>query len=224
MGLKRREAPVAKKNEDGELVTNAQKLKELYESTYKKRLEHRSMKPELVNMYNLKMNLFNLRLEVSKGIKSESWSMDALIKVLKSLKKNKSADSNGLIYELFRPEVIGNDLLSSLLMLCNNVKTQILVPEFVTSTDITSIYKNKGEKSDLDNDRGIFGVSKIRSIIEKLIYEENYETIDDNMSDSNVGGRRKRNIRDNLFVIYACINHAIRNNIKIDSQFYDLVF
>ena len=107
-------------------------------------------------------------------------------------------------------------------MLCNNVKTQILVPEFVTSTDITCIYKNKEEKSDLDNDRGIFGVSKIRSIIEKLIYEEDYETIDDNMSDSNVGGRRKRNIRDNLFVIYACINHAIRNNIKLDIQFYDL--
>ena len=42
------------------------------------------------------------------------------------------------------------------------------------------------------------------------------------MSDSNVGGRRKRNIRDNLFVLYAIINDAIRNKISIDVQFYDI--
>ena len=206
VGVKKQEIPVANKNEHGELVTNSLKLKQLYEDTYKKRLEHRKIKPELIEMYNLKMNLFNLRLEVSKEIKCENWTKDALLKVLKSLKKNKSADAQGLIYELFRPEVIGSDLLNSLLMLCNMVKSQILIPEFVTFTDITSIYKNKGEKSDLENDRGIFGVSKIRSFIEKLIYEEKYDTIDNCMSDSNVGGRRKRNIRDNLLVIYAIRN------------------
>lgn len=161
LGVRKKEAPVAKKNEQGELVTNSLKLKELYENTYKKRLEHRSMKPELLDMYNLKMKLFNLRFEVSKRIKCENWSEDNLLKVLRSLKKNKSADSHGLIYELFRPEVIGSDLFNSLLMLCNNVKAQLRIPKFVTFTDITSIYKNKGEKSDLDNDRGIFGVSKI---------------------------------------------------------------
>ena len=42
------------------------------------------------------------------------------------------------------------------------------------------------------------------------------------MSDSNVGGRRKRNIRDNLFAIYAIINDAIKNKKDIDIQFYDI--
>ena len=65
-------------------------------------------------------------------------------------------------------------------------------------------------------------VSKIRSIIEKLIYEDIYDTIDTAMSDSNVGARRKRNIRDNLFVLYSTINEAIRNKKDIDIQFYDL--
>ena len=46
--------------------------------------------------------------------------------------------------------------------------------------------------------------------------------IDSCMSDSNVGGRRNRNIRDNLFVIYAAINDAIKNKKDIDIQFYDL--
>ena len=168
------------------------------------------------------MELFDIRLEVSKNIKSDNWSEEDLVKVLKSLKKSKSADSSGLIYELFRPEIIGSDLFTSLLMLCNKVKSQLLIPNFITFTDITSICKSKGLKSELDNDRGIFGVSKVRSILEKLIYQDKYETIDDAMSDSNVGGRKRRNIRDNLFVIYATINEAVRNKKYIDIQFYDL--
>ena len=144
---KKPEPPVAKKNEKGELVTDTLKLKELYETTYKKRLEHRMMKPELAALYNQKMSSFNLRIEVTRNMKSKSWSVNELEKVLKSLKKNKSADSQGLIYELFRPEIIGTDLFSSLLLFCNTVKSQLLVPKFVTFTDITSIYKSRGESS-----------------------------------------------------------------------------
>ena len=151
LGVKKKDVPVAKMNDKGELVTNSLKLKELYEDTYKKRLQHRKMKPELIDMYKLKMNLYDLRFEVTKQIKGKNWSEDNLLKVLKSLKRNKSADSHGLIYELFRPEVIGDDLFSSLLMLCNNVKSQLTIPNFVTFTDITSIYKNKGGRNDLKN-------------------------------------------------------------------------
>ena len=43
------------------------------------------------------------------------------------------------------------------------------------------------------------------------------------MSDCNVGGRRNRSIRDNLFVIHAVINDAIGyQKVDIDIQFYDL--
>ena len=53
------------------------------------------------SLYDLKMNLFQLRLQVSRNIKSDDWTMDELLLVLKKLKRNKSADSQGLIYELF---------------------------------------------------------------------------------------------------------------------------
>ena len=68
----------------------------------------------------------------------------------------------------------------------------------------------------------IFSASKIRSIIEKLELQDSYEIIDANMSDSNVSARRRRNIRDNLFTIYASINEAIRNKKDVDIQFYDI--
>ena len=92
----------------------------------------------------------------------------------------------------------------------------------LTFTDVTSIYKQKGDRSDLENDRGLFGVSKIRSIIEKLVYQDVNEDIDDAMSVSNVGGRKNRNIRDNLMVIYATINDAVKNKKDMDIQFYDI--
>ena len=106
---------------------------------------------------------------------------------MKSLKNNKSADHYGMVYELFKPEVIGQGLFTSLLMLCNEVKKQQKIPQFLKFTDITSFYKSKGDRRSLENDRGIFGVMKIRSIMDKLCYNDYYDVVDSNMSDSNVG-------------------------------------
>ena len=38
-------------------------------------------------------------------------------------------------------------------------------------------------------------------MIDKLVYEDIYDVVDGNMSDSNVGGRRGRNIRDTMLII-----------------------
>ena len=101
-------------------------------------------------------------------------------------------------------------------MFCNKVKAELVIPEILTFTTITSIYKNKGPRNDLESDRGIFCVSKLRSTLEKLIYQDEYKIIGENISDSNAGGRRMRNIRDNLFVLYAIIKETIRNKKSVD--------
>ena len=75
---------------------------------------------------------------------------------------------------------------------------------------------------DLNNDRGIFSVTVARGLVDKLLYNDCYDIIDGNMSDSNVGGRRNRSIRDNLFIVYGIINNAINNNINIDLTLYDI--
>ena len=64
----------------------------------------------------------------------------------------------GLIFEIIRPEVAGSDLFQSLLMLCNKVKDEGDIPQFLQLTNISSIFKNKGSKMDLSNDRGVFNV------------------------------------------------------------------
>ena len=84
------------------------------------------------------------------------WSNNDLTKVLKNLKMNKSRDPHLLINEIFKPGVIGADLQKSLLSLFNRVKAQFVIPEIMQFANIISIYKGKGVKNDLKNDRGIF--------------------------------------------------------------------
>ena len=97
------------------------------------------------------------------------------------------------------------------------------MPEFIEWADITSLYKGKGDKLDLANERGIFIVSIFRGILMKLIYNEKYETIDSSMSDSNVGARRNKNIRNHIFVINGIINDVLSSNKKtpVDIQIMD---
>ena len=152
-------------------------------------------------------------MESAKLNTTPDWDMDDLNEALKSLKNNKSSDALGYINELFKPNVIGSDLKLALLKLMNKIKQQQMYPKSLEACNITSIFKNKGSKSDFDKYRRIFRVLVFRSILEKLIYHDEYHKIDANLSDANVGARKGRNIRDNLFVV-----NAITNSIKKGSE------
>ena len=55
-----------------------------------------------------------------------------------------------------------------------------------------------------------------------MIYNDEYPNIDEHLTDSNVGARRHRNIRDNIFVINAITNNIVKRNLKgIDITGYD---
>ena len=141
--------------------------------------------------------------------------------MLKKLKKNKASDPGGLINELFRPEVIGDDLKESIFLLLKKVKDNLEIPEIMENANITSIYKSKGDKNDLKNDRGIFSVNIFRSLLLKLIYNDEYFTIDSNMSDSNVGGRKHKNIRNHIFIVNGIINEALKKKENVDIEILD---
>ena len=75
----------------------------------------------------------------------------------------------------------------------------------------------------MNNDRGIFVVSTMRMILDSLIYNEKYPLVDSRMSDSNIGARKNRNIRDHLYIVYTIINSVIHGNEEpVDIQIYDV--
>ena len=114
-----------------------------------------------------------------------------------------------MVNELFKPGVIGEDLQNSLVLLFNKIKDTAEFPKLMEFANITSIYKGKGEKVDLENDRGIFIVSILRSIFMKLLYNDNYDIVDMNMSDSNIGARKGRSVRNHIFIINGIIHDVL---------------
>ena len=47
-----------------------------------------------------------------------------------------------------------------------------------------------------------------------MIYQDKYQTIDENISDSNVGTKKKKNIRNHLFILNGIINDALNSKDK----------
>ena len=63
-----------------------------------------------------------------------------------------------------------------------------------------------------------------KKIIDKIIYIEKYPLLDENMSDSNIGARKKKNIRNHLFIVHEVINSVLQGNGGcVSLQIYDLV-
>ena len=94
----------------------------------------------------------------------------------------------------------------------NRINEDQIYPEALEVCDISSIWKSKGSRNDFENYRGIFRVTVFRSILDQLIYNDEYSKIDANLTDSNVGARKGRNIRDNIFVMNAVLNSVIKGN------------
>ena len=88
--------------------------------------------------------------------------------------------------------------------------------------NITTVPK-KGSLIVLENERGIFRVNIIRSILMKMIYNDEYTQIDQNMSDSQMGGRKGKGCRNNLFIINGIIHEVLksRKSKPVALQLYD---
>ena len=72
-------------------------------------------------------------------------------------------------------------------------------------------------------DRGIFILPVLKKVFDKLIYEEKYPFVEDNMTDSNIGARRGKSVKNHLFILYGIINSVLVEGTCIDIQVYDLI-
>ena len=105
----------------------------------------------------------------------------------------------------------------------NEIKSQQKYPDLLQNCKISSMFKCKGKQNSLENYRGIFKITVFRNILDRLIYNEEYNTIENGLTDSNVGARKNINIRDNIFVLSAVLNEVINGNAEpIDIQVYDV--
>ena len=159
-------APMGVKDKDGRMRIKNNQIKRIYEGEYKYRLRARPLLPELQGLDSLQNTLFEKRLQSVSRIKTPPWTVGELNKVLSSLKVGKAPDPSGLICDIFKTNVCGSDLKLSLLLLLNKTKESLDVPQFFSN--ISCIWKKKGDIMNLEYYRGVFLCSLFKSITMKL--------------------------------------------------------
>ena len=205
--------PTARKNHHGRIVSAPHELKSLLGKEYKERLRTRPIRPDLQGLEVRRKEIFQIKLKLAESNPSILWKMSDLEDALSDLKNNKSRDHEGLINELFKKQVIGDNLKKSLLLMFNKLKTEKIIPLFMNYANVTTVHK-KGSRLLLENERGLFRTSVLRSILMRLIYNEKYPTIDSNMSDCQMGARKRKGCRNNLFIVNGIIHDVLPSKKK----------
>ena len=120
-------------------------------------------------------------------------------------------------------ECMGEDLKQSLLILYNRIKLTREFPAFIQKTNISAIYKGRGDVSSIESDRGIFLITIFSTILMKMVYQDKYSIIDQAMTDSNIGARKQKNIRNHIFVVNSVLHEALQNksNNPLDLMILD---
>ena len=98
----------------------------------------------------------------------------------------------------------------------------MMLGNFMNLANITTVPK-RGSRLKLENERGIFRIHVLRYIIMRLIYNEKYPKIDKNMSDCQMGGRKRKGCRNNIFIINGIIHDVMSSKKKKPAllQIYD---
>ena len=159
-------------DEMGNLVTTKKALEELTLRMYRERLKPNKINQNLILHQVQHEELWKQQLLEAQANVAPEWTMPDLEVVLRQLKNNKSRDPMHFSNELFQPENAGADLKQAVLKMSNQIKKQQVFPEALSLCNITSLYKNKGSRKEFNNYRGIFRVTTIRNILDKLIYND----------------------------------------------------
>ena len=182
------------------------------------------MHPNLQETQYLKEKLCEKRIELTKHRKSEHWTLNQLVGVLKSLKRGKCRDPQGLLNDILKPDVAGQDFQLSLLKMLNKTKETLIIPDMIKIVNVAMLPKpGKASLHDLENQRGIFLISVFRSVLMKLLLKDAYKMLDNYMTDSNIGGRQGRRIQDHLFIVSGILfdNASSKKNKPISICIYD---
>ena len=100
---------------------------------------------------------------------------------------------------MFKVRVLGSVLNLSLVMMMNRMKDEITLPESLNRLKNTILRKSKS-KLDLINWRGIFVCNVLRTVLMKLVHETTYDIVSLNMTNSQIGARKDKSVRNHLFV------------------------
>ena len=182
-----------------ELICNA------YMNEFKHRLRKREICEELKNYESRTELLCQMYLEDTIDEQRSPYTKQEFEIVNKYLKKGKSPGRDNLPAEVFMEG--GQQLQDLILDLFNRIKAENEIPYQWTQVQISTIYKNKGKRKRLVNQRGIFLKQVLSKMYGKLNMNRAIKSME-SIDKFQAGGRANRSPADQTFLIRAAIDHA----------------
>ena len=197
--------PHAVIDNSGNEVTDPFNIKTLYQSEFEYCLRKRNIKAKLKEHESAVNELCNTRPENARCNTSSNYQVEEVQTAIKELKLGKSADPTGLIREAFIRG--GSGLVHSITAVFNAFKKNFDVPSQWDDSLITTMFKKKGSWKKLDNYQGIFIVTILQLIYEKVLKNRISGVRQKNMSKFQNGGVKGKSVTDNLFILKGIIDH-----------------
>ena len=138
-----------------------------------------------------------------------------ITKAIRRMKNKKAADRLGWKVEWKKKE--GDEMVKSLYILFNRIKTENQIPKQWQLMTVKSIHKGGVKENIQENQRGIFLVNTVSKIYESALKIQN-ENKNENMSQMQTAGRKQRSAVDNLIIL----NSIIENQRQYKNKTYIL--
>ena len=194
-------------------ITNA------YKEEFTYRLRNRKISPELMQYEKTTVEIVKNYLKYAETIKSQrNFTIEELQNIIRKLAKRKAPGIDQLTTELL--QAAGDGLLMAILELFNYMKNEVVIPQHWEYVLITTIYKGKGRKKELVNHRGIFLISVLYKIFERLIHNR-IQDILEKTSKFQAGATHNRGPADNLFLLRGTMDHLVYLNKPAYITLYD---
>jgi hypothetical protein len=194
------ENKTAMHNSDGKLCEDEKGILRIHEEWFRKLLTTPSAQNEeeerVEQEIEEKLKIIECK---AKQEKAKPITIEELEPVIRKLKNNKASDVNGMRNEYIK--YAGLKLKQSLLKLLNEILITITVPKRWEKMRIRTIYKNKGDKKEIKNYRGIFITNIVSKVFEKILHNRNQTKIDDSLTPFQCGSRKGRGTVDHLFTL-----------------------
>ena len=207
-------------NNQNQLCCEPNEQKQAYEEHYKEVLQTRPIHAVYWNHETTINQEFARMLKEAETMPTETFTLEELTRVIKATPGSTAPGTDRVTYDMIANS--GNKIIRSLCVLYNSVLQSKEVPREWQELNIKSIYKNKGSKEDLKNQRGLFLSQTITKMFEKMVLNRIHEDLDNNITDFQNGARHGRSTSDNLFILRSALDYFKYYRIPTQLIFYDL--
>ena len=203
--------------EDGRELYGNELIHNAYMDEFKHRLRKREIDQDLKHYESLTESLCDMYLENLEEL-GPPYSMEEYKKVKKHLKRGKASGRDNLPADVFIEG--GQKLEEAIVEIFNLIKAENLMPCQWTKVQVSTMYKNKGPRKRLVNQRGIFLKQIMSKMYEKLNMNRAAETMQ-TIDKCQAGGTVDRSTADQTSLLRAAVDHAKYLNQPLFITLYD---